>query len=92
MGGGEENLVTDRLEWQGTVDFTDTGIYFITAQGRSTPAQLRFFSFASGTAELIASVPNAQRYGFSVSPDRLTFLYSKPQPQSADLILVEGFR
>lgn len=59
MGGGEETLVTDRLACQGTVDFTDNGIYFITAQGRGMPAQLWFFNFASGTAAWSGDLPSS---------------------------------
>jgi hypothetical protein len=65
--------------------------YFIP----SPDAEERFtiyMNFATGKISLIAQIQKEVMYGFSVSPDERTILYTQVDQEESDLMLVENFR
>ena len=69
-----------------------SGIYFIPnpdAAGRFT---IHYMNFATGKISLIAQTQKEVMYGFSVSPDERTILYTQVDQEGSDLMLVENFR
>jgi Tol biopolymer transport system component/tRNA A-37 threonylcarbamoyl transferase component Bud32 len=65
------------------------GIYYV--HGRRTP-EIRFYSFATSSDSLIATVEGPVTLGFSVSPDRNTFLFTRENFAGASLMMIENFR
>ena len=65
------------------------GIYYV--HGRRTP-EIRFYSFATGSDSLIATVEGPVTLGFCVSPDRNTFLFTRENFAGASLMMIENFR
>jgi eukaryotic-like serine/threonine-protein kinase len=63
-------------------------IYYI--HGRRTP-EIRFYSFATGRDSVIAAVEPPVTLGFSVSPDRNTFLFTRERFAGASLMMIENF-
>jgi hypothetical protein len=49
-------------------------------------------SFDTTKAVTIARIPREPAYGFSVSPDGLSLLYTAMEELRSDLMLVENFR
>jgi Tol biopolymer transport system component len=97
LAGGEEKKVLERVIARAFA-VLDDGIYYIDQIG-SNPAEgrseIRFHQFASGRSRTIASIdyPGVSvGVGFSVAPDRRSFLVTWAQSSGSDLMLVENFR
>jgi len=86
--GGEEREVLDTV-FDNCFDFVKDGIYFIANQ---TSPQVQFLTFATGKLVTVATLPRTVVWGFSVSPDGRSLLYSELVPSRANLMLVEGYR
>ncbi|HET9318692.1 MAG TPA: DUF5050 domain-containing protein [Bryobacteraceae bacterium] len=86
-GGDEAQVLESVLNDNFAV--TDRGIYFIPD---AKPFAVRFLSFQSGKTVTIASLLREPAYGFSVSPDGRSLLFSEYQAIRSDLMLVENFR
>ena len=55
--------------------------------------QFRFLEFATGTIRHVATLDKGILWGFSVSPDQRSVLYTKSQGGvQSDLVIVENFR
>jgi Tol biopolymer transport system component len=89
--GGEETQV---LESVCCLNFAvvDEGIYFINESRGGDNPSIEYLNFATRKIETIATLGNAAAYGFSVSPDGRSLLYSQYQPWESDLWMVENFR
>ena len=89
LAGGEERQVfKERVAHRGFAVFSD-GIYCISLEGQNR--EIRFHEFATGRSRGIADIEGPLSLGFSVSPDRKTFVFSRQFP-AADLMLIENFR
>jgi Tol biopolymer transport system component len=54
--------------------------------------EIRFHHFASGHSRVISTIQGWPSLGFSVSPDRRTFLFTLWRDASMNLMLIENFR
>jgi len=89
LAGGEERQVfKERVAHRGFAVFSD-GIYCISLEGQNR--EIRFHEFATGRSRGVADIEGPLSLGFSVSPDRKTFLFTR-QTAAADLMLIENFR
>lgn len=89
---GPERRVLDLVYLSSFVP-VDDGIYYIRRPGfMRGPAELRFYEFATGTSQVLWEFESDMGQGFTVSPDRESFLYSFIVSINQDLILIEGFR
>ncbi|HEY1217228.1 MAG TPA: protein kinase, partial [Bryobacteraceae bacterium] len=71
------------------------GIYYIAQMhgNQFRGGELRFYDFATRRERVIQPLGDVLfLFGFSVSPDRKTFLYSAEQSTASTLLLVENFR
>ena len=56
------------------------------------PGSVQFLSFRTGKLVTVADIPREPGWGFSVSPDGRSLLYTAFEPSGSDLMLVENFR
>jgi hypothetical protein len=92
--GGEERPLKLRVI-QDDFEIMPDGIYYIaqTHGNQFRGGELRFYDFSTRRERVIQPLGDVLFFfGFSVSPDRKTFLYSADQGTAADLMLVENFR
>ncbi len=69
----------------------EDGIYYMGPTVKNaTP--LYYFNLATGVSQQLTIIEGLVRYGFCVSPDRKTMLYTKWLDTGADLMLIENFR
>ncbi len=87
LEGGEEAQVLDSV-FNDNYAVVDRGIYFIPD---SKPFSVRFLSFDTRKSVTIARLPREPAFGFSVSPDGRSLLYSEWEAVRSDLMLVEKF-
>jgi Tol biopolymer transport system component len=89
--GGEETLMLDSIE---TNNFAvaDQGIYYMPWQ--SSGRQICFLDFSNQKTHLITQllVDKGASFGFSVSSDQRSFLYTQIDRSLRDLMLVENFQ
>jgi Tol biopolymer transport system component len=90
LAGGEEKQVLAAVRYRAFEVFDD-GIYYITGGGLAGN-EIRFYDFATGGSLVVASIEGQLHLGFSVSPNRNTFLFSKIVSAGSDLMLIENFR
>jgi hypothetical protein len=98
VDGGEETLVTDtkKAGYWSAWTVVEEGIYFLTAENLARPA-IEFFNFETGRVTEVAALATPFRYwtnpgGLSMSPDRRSILFTQPDRQEMDIMLVENFR
>jgi hypothetical protein len=92
-GGEERNLGLKVI--QDDFEVMPDGIYYIapTHGNRFRGGEIRFYDFAARRERLVQALGNLTfLFGFTVSPDRKTFLYSAEKGTTNDLMLVENFR
>jgi Tol biopolymer transport system component len=97
-GGEEKQVVQGPISARGFAIFPD-GVYYLTVQGRNADirahdfasSEIRFHEFASGRNRIVAKIEGQLSRGFTVSPDRKTFLFSKTTTVS-DLMMIEHFQ
>ncbi len=91
LSGGEESLVLPAMAGLCFSPVTD-GIYFIPVAGADGKSSLQFLSFATSKVQAVAPIPRPTFFGFSVSPDGRSVLFSQADEIGIDLMLVENFR
>ena len=67
-----------------------SGIYF--EGGRNTPRTIDFYDFDSKQVSSVMEFEKDTDWGFSLSPDGESILYTRGEPPESDIMLVEGFR
>jgi Tol biopolymer transport system component len=90
LAGGEEEQVLAGVRHRAFQVFGD-GIYYITGRGPAGD-EIRFYEFAKKRTRVVAPIEGQVGLGFSVSPDRNTFLFTKVVSEGSDLMLIENFR
>ena len=90
--GGEETKVLDGLSYTFNYAVTSKGIYLLAVRGASSFAQVEFFDFATGRATVLHTLDRPHWFGFAVSPDERSILFSKVDSRNGDLIVVENLR
>lgn len=88
-GGVERRVISDPIVRFSFAVVPD-GIYYITPRDEKF-CDIRFYKFADGGTQVVAEIERPVAFGLSVSPDRKTFLSSRPVTGS-DLMLIENFR
>ncbi len=78
--------------FRGNFDVKPHGIYY-AALPDFQKTQFRFLDYASGKVKHVATLDKGILWGFSVSPDEQSVLYTKSQGGAqSDLVLVENFQ
>ena len=90
-GGGAETQVLDSLSYSSNFVVVEEGIYFVSARGQREPGALCFFDFSTRALKRLAPV-SLWSWGFAISDDHRSILYSQVDRSGADLMLVENFR
>jgi Tol biopolymer transport system component/tRNA A-37 threonylcarbamoyl transferase component Bud32 len=90
LGGSEERQVVGRVVGRGFAVFED-GIYYLDSRGPGK-YEIRFHEFASSRSRTVSPIEGQLGLGFSVSPDRKTFLFTWLASPGSDLMLIENFR
>ncbi len=90
LSGGKEKLVIAEEILRRSFTVVPEGIYYIAPRDEKT-CEIRFYQFASGHKQVVAEIDRPVAFGLSVSPNRKTFLYSRPGTGS-DLMMIENFR
>jgi Tol biopolymer transport system component/DNA-binding winged helix-turn-helix (wHTH) protein len=88
--GEEKQVLKEGVAWRGFAVFSD-GVYYLTQRDLNR-YETRFHEFAGGRTQLVGEMEGICCYGFAVSPDRKTFLFSKSSDEGSDLMLIENFR
>ena len=86
--GGEETQVIGSV-FHNNFTVADRGIYFIPS---AQPLLVQFLSFDDGAIETIAKIPREPAWGFSLSPDGRSLLFSEFEQVRSDLMLVENLQ
>jgi hypothetical protein len=68
------------------------GIYFIRQASPGGQQSLAFLHLADGQITTLAEISRPLEYGFALSPDERTILYSQIDHVTSELMLVEHFR
>jgi eukaryotic-like serine/threonine-protein kinase len=90
-GGGEETEVISSVCCQ-NFEVVEQGIYFVAGWHGKPHTSIKFLDFVSGKTKVVAELSGLAAYGFSISPDRKSLLFSQYEPPSSDLWIVEHFR
>jgi len=88
---GEEKAVLPSVYAQNFA-VVASGIYFIPSPDAAGRFTIHYMNFATGKISPIAQIQKDVMYGFSVSPDERTILYTQVDQEGSDLMLVENFR
>jgi serine/threonine protein kinase len=91
VGGGEERQLLPSVFLRNYA-VMDDGLYFIPRPDAGGKASLQFFDFATNTVKTVASLSGRLAIGMTVSPDRLSVIYSRIDESGSDLVLIENFR
>ena len=74
--GEEKQVLKEGVAWRGFAVFSD-GVYYIHGLGPNS-YEIRFHEFAGGRPDAVGGIEGSSlNYGFAVSPDRKTFLFTK---------------
>jgi Tol biopolymer transport system component/predicted Ser/Thr protein kinase len=89
--GGTETQVFDSLSYSFNFAVVEEGIYFVSSRGQREPGMLCFFDFSTRALKQLVPV-SLWSWGFAISDDQRSILYSQFDRSGADLMLVENFR
>ena len=87
---GKETPLLDSI-WACNFAVLGQGVYFIPESESGSWSSIQFLDFATGKVRKIFQLPRRAMWGFSVSPDGRSLLYTLPYMESG-LMLVENFR
>jgi eukaryotic-like serine/threonine-protein kinase len=92
MTGGPREVVVDALHPNAGWRVVDDGIYYARLAPSNEPTAILFKNFATGSVETVAVTEAPLNWGLTVSPDRLTLLFTQLDHSEVDLMLIENFR
>jgi Tol biopolymer transport system component len=92
LDGGEETKVLDGLSYGFNFAVTSRGIYLLALRGSPPAASIEFFDLATRKTKLLHVLDRPFWYGFALSPDESSILFSQIDSQGSDLMLVESLR
>jgi Tol biopolymer transport system component/DNA-binding winged helix-turn-helix (wHTH) protein len=90
VAGGEETKVLDGLSYNFNFAVTATGIYLLALRG--PVASIEFFDLATGANTRLYTLDRPFWFGFALSPDGGSILFSKVESRASDLMLVDNLR
>jgi dipeptidyl aminopeptidase/acylaminoacyl peptidase len=91
--GGNATLALQGVQDYRWAKIASTGIYLVDVS--TTPAQLKFFDFATKKSKNITHIDLGYRMppqGFDMSPDEKWIIYTRVDELDCDIMLVENFR
>jgi Tol biopolymer transport system component/DNA-binding winged helix-turn-helix (wHTH) protein len=88
--GGEETKILDGLSDYFNFAVAGKGIYLLALRG-SVPS-IDFFDFASRKTIVLHTLDRPFWFGFALSPDDRSILFSKIDSRGSDLMLIENLR
>jgi Tol biopolymer transport system component len=92
---GAEEQVVDALRYWFYFAVADDGIYFIPSRDSKAMADsftIAFYELSTGRIRTVVGVDKSPGVGFSIAPDRKSFLFAPSEDHGGDLMLVENFR
>jgi len=89
--GGEETQVLESV-WRQHFAVWKGGIYFIPDWPPGDQPSIQFLSFSTGMTTKVVTLSHSPAYGFSLSPDGRSLLFTQYQRFQGDLWMVENFR
>ena len=89
--GGEETQVLETV-YNRAFEVRAEGIYYMSWSSEDGTSRLQFHAFSGGKSRELAKFEGVIENGLGVSPDGKSFLFSRLDAASADLMLVENFR
>ncbi|MCP5109847.1 MAG: hypothetical protein GY953_03315 [bacterium] len=92
VGGGEEAQIATSVHPYACWTAGRQGVYWITKPDKSGTVEVRFRGFGATEERTLATLDRPVHWGFTVSPDGRTLLYSQVDEGESDLMLVENFR
>ena len=95
-GGGPESLVLEGLAQMSNPVLMEDGIFFVAAKPAATTnekidSKICFYDFTTGRTRDVVAIPGPLGWGFSVSPDRRTFLVTRAHTATSDLRFISHF-
>jgi Tol biopolymer transport system component len=91
-GGEEQQILPDPVAGAGSAYAPASGgIYFIREVTKGEEPALIFFNSATGQYTTITRIPRPVYLGLAISPNEQTFLYTRIDHASCELMLVENF-
>jgi serine/threonine protein kinase len=91
LDSGEERQIVPYVRRRAFCPMAE-GIYYL---GKITPEghyPVELFEFSTGSNRLIGQIDGQVTVGFSVSPDRKSFLFCKSAQTGSDLMMIENFQ
>ena len=85
--GGTETQVVDSVHPEGGWVVLGKGVYFISKPDETGVSLIRFKDLGTGSIRTIAPIEGRVHWGFAVSPDQRTFLYSQFDDAGSDRCL-----
>jgi serine/threonine protein kinase len=92
LAGGEERKLIDQVWLRNFIVLTDCIYYLVESSSERRTSEIRYYDLATGRSYALTSIEGRTTVGFSVSPDRRTFLLVRRGGAGADLMLVDHFR
>jgi Tol biopolymer transport system component len=89
-GGDAETQVLERVTGRAFAVFEE-GIYYLDSCGPEK-YELRLYEFATRRSRVLSAIEGDLGIGFSVSPDRKVFLFSRLASPGSDLMLIENIQ
>jgi eukaryotic-like serine/threonine-protein kinase len=88
LAGTGERQVVERVVGRAFAVFAD-GVYYLdsTAPGKQ---EIRWHDFATRRTRVVSPIEGDMGIGFTVSPDRTTFLFTRLASPGSDLMLIEN--
>jgi Tol biopolymer transport system component len=88
--GGAETQVLERVTGRAFAVFED-GIYYLDLSGPEK-YELRLYEFGTRRSRVLSAIDGDLGIGFSVSPDKKVFLFSRLASPGSDLMLIENIQ
>ncbi len=88
--GATEKQLLDSVIGRALAVFAD-GIYYLASTGPQKQ-EIRCYEFATGRSRAVSPIEGELGVGFSVSPDRKTFLFMRLASPGSDLMLIDGMQ
>ncbi len=89
-GGPEVSLLPSIRHGRWAV--SETGVYFISPDTRSSLVPLLFFNFGTRRVSEIGRIAHGVGQGLSISPDERWIIWTQVDRSGSDLVMLENFR
>jgi Tol biopolymer transport system component/DNA-binding winged helix-turn-helix (wHTH) protein len=90
VDGGDETKIVEGISYDVNFAVSGKGLYLIALQGSTASIQL--FDVATRKTTLLHTLDRPVWFGFALSPDERSILFSQVDSRTSDLMLVEHLR